>query len=502
MIKSVFSLLWAFLFLIASAVLLLCTLPENLEDPRYAEFNVIFKTPDGVVHPHSVIDTAGKKIKIGAALILPAYFDSIRLVIDYKGQPEFETTFKNYFKTEHSDTAWTEYVFDSAGIWTAVFTPFTTLDRQAITANITIVPASAAATNSKPSISVEGHATIRPMETCTLIIRTSDNDTGQNLLLSMSGNPEGSIIQNDSLFIWTAAEGSIGTHNVTFTVTDNGNPALSDSIDITITVSQPEDVNSAPRWSVDTLQVSINDTASYSLKLSDICSDPDGDLLTYNLLEGPPAGDTVAGVNYTFTATEMEIGRHNVAVTARDPHGDADTLVIELIVEHNAVDTTPPSIVLTTPPAESAVSTADSFTIAVICTDAGGIASVEAVIDGNRFPASLTGGQYTVTVRGLKREVDNTIVITATDASENANKATKSLTITFNPPCTVLYDGNGNTGGSVPVDDSIYSKGMNVTVKGNTGDLVKTGAVFTGWNTSEDGAGVNYTSGETFKMGN
>jgi uncharacterized repeat protein (TIGR02543 family) len=66
---------------------------------------------------------------------------------------------------------------------------------------------------------------------------------------------------------------------------------------------------------------------------------------------------------------------------------------------------------------------------------------------------------------------------------------------------TVTYNGNGSTGGSVPVDSTNYSNGQTVTVLGNTGTLVKTGYLFTGWNTLSNGSGTTYTQGQTFAMG-
>ncbi len=66
---------------------------------------------------------------------------------------------------------------------------------------------------------------------------------------------------------------------------------------------------------------------------------------------------------------------------------------------------------------------------------------------------------------------------------------------------TVTYNGNGNTGGSVPVDTNTYEEGATVTVLGNTGSLVKTGYTFTGWNTAANGSGTSYTAGQTFAMG-
>jgi uncharacterized protein (TIGR02145 family)/uncharacterized repeat protein (TIGR02543 family) len=66
---------------------------------------------------------------------------------------------------------------------------------------------------------------------------------------------------------------------------------------------------------------------------------------------------------------------------------------------------------------------------------------------------------------------------------------------------TVIYDGNGNTGGSVPVDANSYTNKTAVTVLGNTGKLTKTNYAFSSWNTEADGSGTSYTPGSTFEMG-
>ena len=72
---------------------------------------------------------------------------------------------------------------------------------------------------------------------------------------------------------------------------------------------------------------------------------------------------------------------------------------------------------------------------------------------------------------------------------------------TTNPTYTVTYNGNGNTGGSVPVDSTNYEQGQTVTVLGNTGNLVKTGYSFAGWNTQANGSGTTYPPAQTFTMG-
>lgn len=63
--------------------------------------------------------------------------------------------------------------------------------------------------------------------------------------------------------------------------------------------------------------------------------------------------------------------------------------------------------------------------------------------------------------------------------------------------CTVTYDGNGKTSGTVPTDaSSPYAPGSNVTVK-TKGDLARTGCTFAGWNTKADGSGDNYAENGT-----
>jgi len=90
---------------------------------------------------------------------------------------------------------------------------------------------------------------------------------------------------------------------------------------------------------------------------------------------------------------------------------------------------------------------------------------------------------------------------------------------TTNPTYTVTYDSDGvlicvvyyggsivcdvepATSGSVPTDSSTYEEGQTVTVRGNTGSLVKTGYTFAGWSADSWGLGTTYTEGQTFPMG-
>ena len=65
---------------------------------------------------------------------------------------------------------------------------------------------------------------------------------------------------------------------------------------------------------------------------------------------------------------------------------------------------------------------------------------------------------------------------------------------------TVTYDGNGNTGGTVPTDSTFYQPSSLVIVLGNTGSLVRTNYFFTGWNTKANGSGLSYLPDSTFTI--
>jgi hypothetical protein len=105
---------------------------------------------------------------------------------------------------------------------------------------------------------------------------------------------------------------------------------------------------------------------------------------------------------------------------------------------------------------------------------------------GSSVGASCTGASCSATAPGLYK-------ITGSDGA-----ATGSTTVTVTSGATtytVTYNGNGATGGTVPVDPSSpYASGATVTVLANIGNLVDTGLNFTGWNTAANGSGTAYAA--------
>ena len=67
-------------------------------------------------------------------------------------------------------------------------------------------------------------------------------------------------------------------------------------------------------------------------------------------------------------------------------------------------------------------------------------------------------------------------------------------------PFNVIYFGNGNTGGTAPIDNFPHANGDTVAILANPSGLSKTGMHFNGWNTKADGTGSVRPTGYTFMI--
>jgi uncharacterized repeat protein (TIGR02543 family) len=80
-----------------------------------------------------------------------------------------------------------------------------------------------------------------------------------------------------------------------------------------------------------------------------------------------------------------------------------------------------------------------------------------------------------------------TTTVTAGRFLFNAQWSAKNNTISFN--------GNSNTGGSVPANGTYVTDGTAYVIPGNSNLLVRTGYTFIGWNTLANGTGTDYPAG-------
>ena len=113
----------------------------------------------------------------------------------------------------------------------------------------------------------------------------------------------------------------------------------------------------------------------------------------------------------------------------------------------------------------------------------------------------LVGGTYSISIAlsGYQEYTDADVLVSDSAINDlGVIVLVPNDTITAN--LKVRYDGNGNTGGIAPVDKNNYPAAAIVTIRGNSGNLVKTGYVFNGWNGKADGSGAGYSPGDTITM--
>lgn len=73
----------------------------------------------------------------------------------------------------------------------------------------------------------------------------------------------------------------------------------------------------------------------------------------------------------------------------------------------------------------------------------------------------------------------------------------RSLTVVPGGTYAVTYEANGATSGSVPASQA-KTHDAPLTLRTNSGDLVRTGYTFGGWNTAADGMGTDYAAGGSY----
>ncbi len=172
--------------------------------------------------------------------------------------------------------------------------------------------------NTAPVLNAIGSKSIAEGSQLTFTASATDSDVPANTLSYSlgSGAPAGASINAASgEFTWTPGEAEgPGVYTVTVQVSDNGNPVLSDSEAVRITVSE---VNVAP-----VLNAIGDQSVSEGVELTFTASASDSDLpantLTYSLDAGAPTGAAINASSGVFTWTPGEAqGPGNYPITVR-----------------------------------------------------------------------------------------------------------------------------------------------------------------------------------------
>lgn len=119
--------------------------------------------------------------------------------------------------------------------------------------------------------------------------------------------------------------------------------------------------------------------------------------------------------------------------------------------------------------------------------------------DGAQKPVTVNttpAVAYAVTYNGSSTAPINAgtynVAVTITEPNHTGS-ASDTLVIAYN----VSYNGNGNTLGTAPAAQTKFLD-TPLTLASNSGNLIKSGATFAGWNTAADGSGTDYPVGATY----
>ncbi|NDD64479.1 MAG: hypothetical protein EBZ36_10970, partial [Acidobacteria bacterium] len=282
--------------------------------------------------------------------------------------------------------------------------------------------------NRAPTLSVPTAQTATAGQALTFVVTAADPDSGQTLTLTAGNLPAGAAFNPVSgQFAWTPTMGQVGSYTVSFTVTDNGSPALNETKTVAITVAQS---NRPPVLAVPGTQT-VN--AGQTLTFTVTASDPDsGQTLT--LTTGSlPAGATFSQSTgqFAWTPTGIQTGSYTVSFIATDSGSPvlSDTKTVAITVVNRAPTLTLPSdrVIAAGQALSFTVTAADPDTAQTLTLTAASLPPGATFSQAAGSQASGSG-QFAWTPTGTQTG-SYTISFTVTDNGTPALSETKNLTI-------------------------------------------------------------------------
>jgi len=280
--------------------------------------------------------------------------------------------------------------------------------------------------NHRPAItSLVAPERVIPWGSCQIICTTLDRD-GDELSYNWSANG-GEINGEGATVNWTAPY-SVGSYNVTVTVTDGRGGEVMKQVTIEVRANWPPQINSLVADAAWTLP-------SGSIQVTCTASDPDGDELSYEwITTGGDISGTGAVVNWT---APEEVGIYHVTVVVKDGHGSLDTRMLS-----PSVSTVQPPII------EDLLITKDRYGHCYLLAYSGGYkvgkeqkydiecivadTGIELVYDwscdgGDISEISEDGSMITWTAPNPSGSVDVTVTVIVSDIT--GNMATKKINL-------------------------------------------------------------------------
>jgi len=274
--------------------------------------------------------------------------------------------------------------------------------------------------NHQPAItSLEAPERVLPSGSCQIACNASDRDGDK---LSYNWSASGGGINGEGATVTWIAPDSVGSYNVTVTVTDGRGGEVMSQVIITVRANKPPTITSLIADADWTLR-------SGSIQVMCTASDPDGDELSY---EWSTTGGDISGTGavVNWTAPE-EAGIYNITVAVTDGHGREDTMLITLsvatgtppIIENLIVTAREPKYLIkrTTGDYDYKVGKTKEYYIECIVSDTSGEVFYEWLCDGVEIP----GEDSTITWTAPNTSGKVTVTVIVSDVADN--RAPKSI---------------------------------------------------------------------------
>ncbi|MCF6243608.1 MAG: DUF5011 domain-containing protein [Sulfurovum sp.] len=249
-----------------------------------------------------------------------------------------------------------------------------------------------------PKITSSNTAIVDEGQIVAMTVTAEDDDEGDVLIYSISGTDAGSLsidaTTGEVTFNTPPDYETKNLYKFTVKVSDTG--GLSDTKDITITISNVND--GTPKiTSPSTASVKENQTSAITVT----ATDPDGDTLTYDISDKNNFNISNTGVVTFKEAPDFESGKtsYTFNVTVTDgKHNASQTITITILDDESDNDTTAPVITLkgTNP---MTINEGDTYADAgaTATDDKDGDISAKIVSNASTAVNTATAGTYTVT---------------------------------------------------------------------------------------------------------
>jgi hypothetical protein len=170
--------------------------------------------------------------------------------------------------------------------------------------------------NSPPTLAPITNQTIA-VGTALVLTNVASDPDGDQLTFSLDAGAvtNATINATNGVFSWSPTGADVGTNSFTVTVTDNGPPPLSATQSFNVIVVQS---NHPPVLAAIANQIIYELT---TLVLTNSATDPDtGQVLTFSLDAGAPAGATIDATNgvFTWTVAASQAGTNSITVRVTD----------------------------------------------------------------------------------------------------------------------------------------------------------------------------------------